>query len=795
MLAISSLAGSARAEEPRPRGVATAPFTNRLARESSPYLLQHAHNPVDWFPWCPEAFAKAKREGKLVFLSVGYSSCHWCHVMERESFENADVARLLNDWFVAIKVDREERPDIDNVYMTALHVQGQRGGWPLSMFLTADGKPIVGGTYWPPDDRQVEGQTARGFKTILGLLHQWQTERPEELQKQAERLASATRMALADHGRAVVGNDLKRTLVSAVVDGIKEEFDPEFGGFGSAARHFRGPKFPVPCYLELLLDEAERTHAPDTLSLVTRTLDHMAGGGIYDQLGGGFHRYSTERTWTVPHYEKMLYDNAQLVSVYARAYQLTHNETYRRIVRETLAFIAREMTSPEGAFYAALDADSDGHEGLYYVWTPRQLEEALPDPNDVRMVRAVYGLEGPPNFEEKAHILTLPKPPQVATELKWSPEQLASRLKSVRRKLLDTRERRVRPFLDTKVLTGWNGQMIAGYANAGRMTGEPAFIATAARAADFVLSHLRAPDGRLLRCYGARSGQPGEGRIQAYQDDYAFFVDGLLALYDASGERRWLEQAQALTERMLADFGDEKNGGFYSTTLDHEPLFARSKDQADSAQPAGNSIAARNLVRLWSRTGDTRYRDQAVKTFQAFVAPLRANPTSLTALAGALALYLNLEEGGGVHQALKPAEPAQAEPGRKSDAVVKVSARAVPEKPDADGRQAVTVTLTMDPGWHVYANPPGSEELASVQTTVSISGKAKPQEVKIAYPEGEPINDTVLGKYRVYEGSIDIKASVRRGPGDDGPLEVRVKFQACNDKQCLLPATVKVTVP
>src|SRR5262245_31899556 len=378
---------------------------NRLAKESSPYLRQHAHNPVNWFPWGPEAFEKAKKEGKLVFLSIGYSSCHWCHVMERESFSNADVAKILNDGFVCIKVDREERPDIDEIYMNALQVLGQNGGWPLSMFLMPDGKPVVGGTYWPPDDRMIDGETAKGFKTILKTVRQIYKEKPKEAAEQADKVAEVTRERLARRVPGVAIVELNRSLVNGAVEELGDEFDEIHGGFGNRVRKFRGTKFPMPSYLELL-HLATQTELAGLKSKLDLTLTKMAEGGIYDQVGGGFHRYSTERTWTVPHFEKMLYDNAQLVEVYAKAHAFKLNPLYERTVRETLEFVLREMTSPEGGFYSALDADSEGEEGRFYVWTPKDLEAALPDKADLSLARAVYGVEGGLNFENKYSIPT-----------------------------------------------------------------------------------------------------------------------------------------------------------------------------------------------------------------------------------------------------------------------------------------------------------------------------------------------------------------------------------------------------
>jgi uncharacterized protein YyaL (SSP411 family) len=781
--------GTGRADAPKPKDGERP--TNRLAHESSPYLLLHARNPVDWYPWGPEAFARAKKEGKLIFLSIGYSSCYWCHVMERESFANPEVAKLLNQWFVCIKVDREERPDVDHIYMTALQVMNQRGGWPLSMFLTADGKPIAGGTYWPREDREIEGEKVHGFKSIVKFMHTWQTDKPEEVRDRAERVAKATADVLASSARGLALIDLKRDLVDSAIADLKEEFDPTYGGFGSRARRFQGTKFPVPPYLELLLHEAARTRSAELLDMVDVTLDHMARGGICDQLGGGFHRYSTERTWTVPHFEKMLYDNAQLVAVYARAYRQTKKPLYRRVVEETLTYVCREMTAPEGAFYSALDAETNGEEGRFYVWTNKELNAALTVKDDAAFIKKIYGADSGPNFEEKYHILVLPRPlAETAGELKLTEEQVLARLTPLRQRLLDVRAKRPRPLLDTKILTGWNGQMIAGYAVAGQLLQEPSYTAAAVRAAEFVLKHLRTKEGRLLRTYGAAPGKEPEARLNAYLDDYAFLADGLLCLHDATGDKKWLDEAKALTDTMVQWHGDKKGAGFFYTSNDHEKFFARAKDDHDSVQPSGNSVAARNLVRLWTKTGDDRYRALAEKTFKAFAAPLKANPASLTAMAHGLSLYLDAQEARGPDAPKK--DPAAAQGGGSgSDSKVKVTARA--DKPDADGKQVVTVTLQIDAGWHLYANPV-PEDFPGIPTTVSIEAKVKPQEVKIDYPPGKRVKDATFGDHNIYEGKVDIKATVRRAKGDSGPLEVRVKVQTCSDTKCLAPATVKLTV-
>jgi uncharacterized protein len=755
---------------------------NRLGRESSPYLLQHAHNPVDWYPWGEEAFARARKENKLIFLSIGYSSCHWCHVMERESFENGEVARLLNDWFIAIKVDREERPDIDNVYMTSLHVQGQSGGWPLSLFLLPDGRPIAGGTYWPPDDRQVQGETLPGLKTILRRVHQAYEKNAPELEKRAEQVAVATRASLSQAASGALAVKLGPALVERALDGIKEEYDSAYGGFGSPDRHFQGTKFPSPCYLQLLLLEAARSRSPELTGIITGTLDHMARGGIYDQLGGGFHRYSTERTWTVPHFEKMLYDNAQLAQIYAEAFHQTGNPLYRRIVRQTLDFVERELTAPEGGFYSALDADSAGGEGLYYLWTDAELEAALGSKADADLVKKDYSASNGPNFESRYYILVLPT----------AGEADLDRLAPLRRKLLTYRAQRSRPFLDTKILTAWNGEMIAAYAVAGQLLSEPRYLAAASRAADFVLKHLVARDGRLLRTYSARPGEAGQARLAAYLDDYAFLIDGMLCLHDATGESRWLEQASRLADSMVRLFRDDKAGGFFYTANDQQQLFARSKDRYDGVQPSGNSMSAQDLVRLWRKTHEQRYRDLAEGTLKAFAAALEANPTGLTGMARALALLEQPQEAV-VRRAFSPGPEAAQGGSNGSDSKVEVTASVNPKTPGADGKQVVTITLKIESGWHIYANPADNDEVTP--TTVKISARMKPRDIKIEYPRGKVVNNPAGSRYRVYQDEVSIKTTLTRAAGAAGPLEVSVKFQACNETSCLFPSTKKLTLP
>jgi hypothetical protein len=628
LLSVFVLIVPAVAAEPEPKKHPA----NHLARESSPYLLQHAHNPVDWYPWGEEAFAKAKKEGKMIFLSIGYSSCHWCHVMEKESFANEDVAKIMNEHFVCIKVDREERPDVDHIYMTALNAMGNRGGWPMSMFLTAEGKPFYGGTYWPREDKEVDGETFRGFKSRLKAVHEAVQKEPKEIDKSANEVAEYTEKLLAGRLKKLVLVDPDRDLVDDAVRELKGDFDKIHGGFGNADRNFRGTKFPqAPC-LRLLQTIQARAKDKELDEVLEVTLDKMALGGIYDHLGGGFARYSTERTWTVPHFEKMLYDNAQLTEVYSVGFKMTRKPLYKKVIQETLAFVQREMTSPEGAFYSALDADSEGHEGKFYIWAAKEIDAVLTDKDDADFFKKLYGADKEPNFEEKYFIFRLNEPLDAKTE---------ARVQPLRQKLFEVRAKRERPFLDTKVLTSWNGLMIAGYAVAGRLLDEPKYTETAVKAADFILKTMKTKDGRLLRTYGAAPGQKAEAKLNGYLDDYAGLIHGLLELHETTNDKKWLDEAKSLMDVMLKFHGDKDAGGFFFTAHDHEKLFARAKDQYDGAQSSGNSLTCRNLIRLSRKTGEKSYQELAEKTFKTFAGLMKDNPGGSTTMAEALSLFLD----------------------------------------------------------------------------------------------------------------------------------------------------------
>ena len=750
-------------------------MSNRLAGESSAYLLQHAHNPVDWYPWGAEAFAKAKKDGKLIFLSIGYSSCHWCHVMERETFENAEIAKVLNDNFVCIKVDREERPDIDDIYMTALQVTRTGGGWPMSMFLTPEGKPIFGGTYFPPEDKKVGEDTIPGFKSILKTVMGLHKDKKKELYDQADSVAEMTNDALDRNLRAVALVALDAELLKDATEAY--ELDPEHGGIGSRARGFKGTKFPRVAALQFLQQRASKKGNEELAKNLALTLDKMAAGGIYDHLGGGFHRYSTERTWTVPHFEKMLYDNAQLVELYSEAYRQKPNESYRRVIDETLAFVAREMTSPDGWFYAALDADSEGKEGEFYVWTAKELDAILGGGDDAKLFRATYALEKP-NFEEKQFILRTEKP--------LTDAGLIKKFEPLKTKLFDARAKRSRPFLDPKLITAWNGQMIGAYAKAGEVLKEPKYTQAAAKAAEFLLKNLRDKDGRLLRIYAAKTGEKPTARIPAFLDDYAFLTQGLLNLHAATGDKKWLGEAEALAAAQAKWFGDDARGGYFSSAHDSEKLFARSKDSYDGAQPSGNGVSVRNLLRLASATGEKAYRQQAEKSVRLYAATLRSNPTAVPLMAEALAGIL---ASGGFAPVPEPVAvaPKPPENPKSSADVVAVSLTADVPK---GGVQSFTVTVAVAKPWHIYANPPLGKDLESSATVVEILLDGKAVDAKIEYPEGA-VQPDKGGNYRVYAGTVAIRGSVKRTDDGKAPLSARVKIIACKEGNCLLPATVK----
>ncbi len=773
--------------------------TNRLAAESSPYLLLHAHNPVDWYPWGPEALAKAKKEDKPIFLSVGYSTCFWCHVMERESFSDPAIAALMNEEFVNIKVDREERLDLDEIYMLATQVLHGQGGWPNSVFLTPDLLPFFAGTYFPP----IDSRGMPGFPTVLrSMIHAW-TERRTDVLQQGEELGEAIRRHLAEiepqTGELPGAEPAERALAA-----LREKFDPTWGGFGGA------PKFPTPSNLFHLLAFAEVAPAHPKSSeaadfsamMLTATLDAMLRGGIYDQLAGGFHRYATDREWKVPHFEKMLYDNGLLLEAFAREHARSGSQEAARIVRETAEFLVREMTldaaegRPQsgGAFWSAIDAETGGREGAYYVWTRDELDLALGG-EAATFLAPILGFQAEPFFEENRYVLHLPRPLDVhARERRLSRETLLAEISPLRVKLLAVRSRRRRPATDDKVLADWNGTAIAGLAVAGRALAEPSFVEQARRAADFVLANLRTSDGTFLH-----SWRRGSGRIAAGLTDYAFFVRGLLRLYDASGDRRYLDEAVRLTDEQERRLGSPR-GGFFNTA-EAEDLLVRGKEIFDGALPAANGVAAHNLLDLSAATGEVRFLTLAERTLRAFAPLVERHPEGAKTMSLAFARFSRLEPRGSFHAegSLRSGDTTSASApfsvkggsGGPDDLalaaleVVQLALRA--GLPDGEGRTPFVLSVLVADDWHLD----GDLRVDGLDLEVD------PASLILPHPEstGEPGSSLYRSFFR---GKVVIAGRARSAPAPTdaaGEPRLRVRYQACDDRRCLAPAEKIIPFP
>ncbi len=588
---------------------------NRLQHETSPYLLQHAHNPVDWYAWGEEALARARAEDRPILLSVGYSACHWCHVMERESFENPEIAALMNELFVNIKVDREERPDIDGIYMTAVQAMTGHGGWPMTVFLTPDGVPFYGGTYYPPEDRGHHP----GFPRVLAGVAEAYRERRGDVARNAEQMRQVLQRKIAPQQTG----PLTPALLDRAAETILGAIDWTEGGFGGA------PKFPQPMGFEFLLRQHARTGSQQALDAVTLTLDKMAAGGIYDQLGGGFHRYAVDAIWLVPHFEKMLYDNAQLARLYLQAFLVTGTPRYRTVVEETLTYVQREMTHPDGGFYSTQDADSEGEEGKFFVWTVEEVD-ALLGPDDGPLFRAYFDVTAAGNFEHHNILHVMEPRAAIAARLGVPEARLLAAVERGRGILHAAREARVHPARDEKVLTAWNGMMMRAFAEAGAALGRADWIETATRNAEFVMRDLW-QGGRLLRTW-----KDGRAKLNGYLEDHALYADALVALYEATFDVRWLDAARMVADVILAKFPDDESGGFYDTASDHEQLVTRPKDIFDNATPSGSSVAADALLRLALLTDDNRYQIAAAGVLAALGGIASEHATSFGRLLCAL---------------------------------------------------------------------------------------------------------------------------------------------------------------
>ena len=725
-------------------------YTNRLILEDSPYLIQHAHNPVDWHPWGPEAFAKARRENKPIFLSIGYSTCHWCHVMERESFDNEAIARILNEHFVSIKVDRERRPDLDEIYMTAVTLIAGRGGWPMSSFLTPDGKTFWGGTYFPPNR----------FQQVLQQISKlWQQQR-SELILQAERITARVAEIHAGGGKA---RRVDETVLLQAVRSVLQRFDPTHGGFSQA------PKFPNENLLLLLLDAEQRSPNKAVREAVETTLNAMAQGGIHDQVGGGFHRYSTDSNWLVPHFEKMLYNQARLARVYLLAFDLTDNPLYARVARQTLDYLLRDMRAAGGGFYSATDADSEGEEGLFFLWTPAEIKAVL-KPEDTMLTIELYGVTEAGNFEGR-NILVLPVGLDQYAERKSIPlHRLLKSVDRIREQLRQARESRVHPLRDDKILTAWNSMVITTLAMAWEILEEPRYLQAAERAAEFLWSNQRRENGGLWRV-----SLQGRASTPATQDDYAHFALGLLQLYDATQDDKWLLRAREITDGMIDRFWDAQAGGFFmNRPAEDTPLMTRPKPSRDGALPSGNAVAVRVLAKLVERTDRLDYEEKANKTLAAFSEQIVQYPAAYaTMLIGAADLLYG--EAGAHQYAAKGA--------------VAVKANAV------GGAQPNEVMLKfrIRPGWHINGHRPLQADL--VATNVAVSDGSGWKLDTVNYPEAQlkklGFSQTELA---LYEGDFSIRTAVTPKPGHGARIPLQLTLQACNDRSCLPPETLFLSV-
>ncbi|MEO2032005.1 MAG: DUF255 domain-containing protein [Planctomycetaceae bacterium] len=757
--------------------------TNHLIDQTSPYLLQHAHNPVNWYPWGDEAFAKAKQENKPVFLSVGYSTCYWCHVMEVESFEDAEVAAVINKYFIAIKVDREERPDIDEQYMLATQLVTQRGGWPNSVWLTPDGKPWMAGTYYPKPR----------FIQILEQLAEVWRDRREEVDQQADDLANAVeRMSRSGEAKSV---ELTPELTQQGVDKLVSRFDPTHGGFGGV------PRFPPHGTLQLLMQHYLVTGQKSLLKPISVTLDAMWLGGMHDHIGGGFHRYATDAEWLLPHFEKMLYDNAQLMRSYADAYQITANERYRDAVADINRWVKREMTSPDGAFYSALDSGEVGREGEAYVWPMNGLSDVL-TPADATLFATVYNFQPEGNFRDEStgertgtNIPHLDRTPETSDGQAAPPDlQQAERLAGIREKLLEERQKRPQPRKDDKILASWNGLMIGSLAHAGRLLDEPAYVEAAAAAADFILDHMVRGE-TLLRTY-----RNGNAKLPGYLDDYVFFTEGLIELYRATENSRWLDEADRFATKFVHDFEDQEQGGFFFTSADHEDLMVRSRHLGGGGNmPNPNGVAAQVLIQLARLKGKPAYRESAKRTLESLSGLMAAQPHSTEHLLIATSELLADSESSSV-AGTQPVDFSSEATDRglnKRAESVSILVTALPAGVQAGDRISIGVTLEIDDGWHLYGENPQTEFL--VPSTVSVAPNERFTTEKIRTPIPQSETDPILNEtVNIYTGRIEfvipVTISAEAAPGTTD-VQIQIRTQACDAQRCLQPQTTTFRLP
>ena len=777
----STTSHQAPSEDAEPR------HTNRLINETSPYLLQHAHNPVDWYPWGPEAFEAAREQGKMIFLSIGYSTCYWCHVMERESFENEAIAELMNANFICVKVDREERPDVDDIYMAAVQILNQgRGGWPMTLFLVPDGlKPFIGGTYFPPTD---QGGRPGLPKVIEQVSNYWITQRDQVLQ-QANQVANAIQQRLEGRTQSVPLNAVK---VQMAISSLMTSYDRTDAGYG------RAPKFPMSANLDFLIRAA--WDRQDVRQSIIHTLDRMATGGMYDQIGGGFHRYSTDTKWLVPHFEKMLYDNGQLATTYALAFERTDDPYYAEIIREILEFVLREMTGENGAFYSAKDAEVNAREGQNYIWTQTEIAAALTEAgleNELAFVLKVYGLDRGENFIDPHHredgrknvIFLIDRPDRIAAQMSMDVEMFNQRVAMINEALLKVRDQRDQPILDDKILAGWNGLMISGFADGGRVLGESRYIEAAKRSAEFILTEMRDENGRLLR-----SHRMGTSKIGAFAEDYAFFIRGLLALQRATGDSRWTEEVVNLVADARSQFWDDNGGGYYDTLPNQQDLFVRTKSTYDGAVPSPNAIMVHNLLDLYELTSNEQHLNDASASLASLSSYISAQPHGVILSTLALKRFAD-----SYPQRIGLAKPVAVEvaeikpPLANLDDPVQISSEQDRIVLSPGDRLTLTLQVRIREGYHINAHEPGPEFLIPLKVSLQ---NADGLAVEVMYPTGETYEAAAIAQepMLIHSGKFEIPIRLERTGEMTGETIVSVTYQACTDRACMLPKTVVVPV-
>jgi uncharacterized protein YyaL (SSP411 family) len=733
------------------------PMPNRLAAETSPYLLQHQHNPVDWYPWGEEAFNRARAEDKPIFLSVGYSTCYWCHVMERQSFENQSVAAEMNQRFVNIKVDREERPDVDQLYMNAVQVLTRQGGWPMSVFLTPDLKPFYGGTYFPPQD--MYGRP--GFVSVLRGIEQAYRTRKSDVDQTAAQLVNILQ-GLSEPEAPTRAITIDEKLVDQWVERSTSDYEMHFGGFGSA------PKFPRETLLEMLLIHQRHSPNETRMKMIRHALDAMAYGGIRDQLGGGFHRYSTDQYWLVPHFEIMLYDNAMLAWCYIEAYRQTEERFYAQIARGIFDFVLREMTSPDGAFYTAFDAEVDAQEGLSYLWTTTEILNTL-GPDDAKLFNQVYGVDQGPNFSDPHHGTGTPDKSIlfIRDRARWAQEH--DRLEPMRQKLKAVRDRRKQPLLDTKMLTSWNALMIRAFACGGAVLNEPRYLDAAAKSARFLLTQHRPPDGGLFRT----SREGSAAKYAGFLDDYAYLVQALLEVRQATGSEEWKDHAAAMATAMVQKFEDSTRGGFFFTEAGAPDLIVRQKTASDSPLPSGNAVAAMAMLEL-------DLPEVTKRTLQVFAGQLERGAEGMSALVEAAHLYV---------KRFGPIEVAAAPEGaRRQPTPQEVAANIVDLEGEWVSPTELRIHAKIQDEFHINAHQASTAGLTPTKMAVSVAGAT------IDYPPGEdrrfPFADESL---RVYEKTATFV--IRFKLPITSELTGQLTYQACTNDACLPPIAKEFDVP